>query len=275
MKIYLVTTIGPDIKYLDRFFGYYQRLGVDQFIVTNHQPYPDFSYDILQGISKVCNRYNVKGNGSWHGHFSEDKKIEIENKAKNEVCDDQDWVIYADSDEFHYFDPPLRDQINYCSEHFLDSIEGRLLDRVYSSGDLPLFKEEYSLEEIFSLGGFITHYLLGAWDKKVMAAKASRDIGGGHHVLLRENGEKVNGYRTETYFPEVDSCFSKNFVHHFKWEHDLLHKLKVRTVPTCNSLKSWAQESKKFLAYIEKYKRIIVENPVYNFQQYGHHYLGI
>lgn len=265
MKIVLIATIGPDYKFLDKFFKYYRDLGVDEIYITHHQPYPKLCYETVCTISDICKRYNVTGNGCWHGHFSENKKIEIENSLKDKYCDDKDWVIYADSDEFHYFDPPLRTQINYCNEHFMEAIEGRMLDRVCTTGDLMVYHEGDSIEEIFVLGGYITRYLLGAWDKKIMVAKAARDIGGGHHVLFRKDGEKVNGYRTETYYPETDSFFLQNQIHHFKWEIDLLHKLKYRVVPTCESLKAWAAESKRFLAYYEKYGRIIVENPVYGF----------
>lgn len=270
MRIVLITTIGKDIKFLEPFLWYYSTLGVNQIYLIHHQRNPiKIGNPLVDEINKIADKYNAKNVCGWSGEFSEDKKIEIETQVKEQHCSEFDWVMYADLDEFHYFSRSLKEQIQYCEKNCIEAIEGRLLDRVHESGTLQPYDNRKPIEGQFQYGGYITRHLLGAWDKKIMVARAYRKIAGGHHIFFRPGNQEVRGYRTEHYYSELDSFCSENRIHHFKWEHDLLEKMGNRTQPAEESLAAWGKESREFLRYYRRYGRINLENSVYNFKRVG------
>jgi hypothetical protein len=270
MRVVLITTIGRDIKYLEPFLQYYTKLGVHKIYLINHQRFQiNIGNPLVEEINKIAHKYSAENVCGWSGEFSEEKKIEIETQVKEQYCSNYDWVMYADLDEFHYFSPSLKKQIKHCEKNGIEAIEGRLFDRVHRSGRLYPYVNYVSLEEQFQYGGYLSRHLLGAWDKKIMVARAYRKIAGGHHIFFRPGNQEVRGYRTEHYYSELDRFCSENRIHHFKWEHNLLEKMENRTKPAEESLAAWGKESREFLRYYRRYGRINMENPVYNFKRVG------
>lgn len=270
MRIVLITTIGRDTKYLEPFLNYYRSLGLHRIYLIQHLKY-DFYVNspITEEVNKVAKKYDSQVVTCWSGRFCEDKKIHMENIVKEQYCSNYDWVMYADLDEFHYFSPSLKKQVKYCEKNGIEAIEGRLLDRVHRSGRLYPYVNYASLEEQFQYGGYLSRHLLGAWDKKIMVARAYRKIAGGHHIFFRPGNQQVKGYCTEHYFSELEDFCSENRIHHFKWEHDLLEKMIGRAELTEKSLAAWGKESREFLRYYRRYGKINIENPVYNFTNVG------
>ena len=127
-KIYLIVTVGPDYRLLPKFIEYYKRLGVDEFLVILNTS--------DQGPHNILSIYKISTVSSWVSEFSEHTKQQCERQIIEKHCSINDWVLYADLDEFQYYPKGLREHLDICNRYKLDFLEGRLLDRVSRDGSL-------------------------------------------------------------------------------------------------------------------------------------------
>jgi len=257
-KIWLVTVVGLDFKLLPKFLQYYKNLGIKNFLVITH--YSNEKSNLREIAKYILNSSNLPRlvHKEWIGPFSEKLKVDNERKIINENCTFDDWIIYADIDEFQEYPEGLRNTIKKCDNKKKTFLEGRMIDRIASNGYLLEYTPSIPLEQQYPLGGQITYNLLKAWDKKIVAAKAARKVGGGHHVFLRNT--PLNGWYTYPYKRGISWRSRKIKVHHFKWDAKVIERMKAeRTLPH-KSLKSWRGEINRFLAYYDKFGYINVKN---------------
>lgn len=176
MRLILVTTLFKDsADKLDRFLRYYQRFQFDDVIVVENDE-----------------------------DFTEESKCKKEREGIIEHLDgllDDTWVCYADLDEFQEYPISLYRSIQQAEDLGFDFLEGRLIDRLSMDG--RLVPEREPLELTFPVGAFVTRVLMNGWDKKIMAAKASVALGGGHHVRKNKGGLRFNNYDVQPYVPEL------------------------------------------------------------------------
>jgi len=192
--------------------------------------------------------------------FSEHTKQQCERQIIEKHCSINDWVLYADLDEFQYYPKGLREHLDICNRYKLDFLEGRLLDRVSRDGSLISINFSNSIEEQFPLGGFITNPLLKAWDKKIVIARSKKIVGGGHHIFLSDTDRQTLPYTKRI------NKYSKNIlIHHFKWDSLLLTRFNKYMTFSDPSLKFWKKEISRFLQYFSVFSGINVEDKKFKF----------
>lgn len=267
-KLFLVVTVGPDVRLLDRFVRHYKKEGIDEFLIIvhtgNNQKYMDGRYravyDILQphGIEPVV---------SWSGNFTETEKQQKERLVVETKCRLQDWVVYADLDEFHHHETlPVAELVKIANDEGLDFISGRLLDRVAPDGSLARIDDDSELAELFPCSGFLTRKLLKAWDWKIVAAKATCNVGGGHHILLQKKRNPINRELKPFPYKFTIDRNSDIQIHHFKWDSEFFARIRNILSSRDKSLEAWRKETWRFLKHYKKHGRIDVSDPRFQFR---------
>lgn len=246
-KIFLVITVGPDYQLLLKFIRYYKSLGIKNFLVILNTS-DQLPIDIL-------NRENIIPEKIWINSFSEALKQYYERNVIVKNCDKNDWIVYADLDEFQCYPMGLIEHIKFCENNRIEFLEGRLVDRISISGELIEIDQKKSLEEQFPLRGFITNNLLKAWDKKIVLARANLIVGGGHHIFLDSTT-----YKTLPYDRELNEISQGIKIHHFKWDKKVLERIKSYLELPDESLKYWKKEITKFMNYISKHNKIDIND---------------
>lgn len=240
--IYLVVTIGRYCHLLRRFIRYYRRIGINNFlvIVNGSESY----------FFKVLKEFDIKPVCIWKEEFSEELKVKYERAIIDRYCSDNDWIVYADHDEFQYH-TDIQDTIRKCEDKGKEYIYGRLIDRISETGELIKIDEKISLEKQFPLCSYITSKILKAWDRKIALAKKFLVVGGGHHVFLDKNNKSPLKYIKSTQFIEI---------HHFKWDYTFLERIKEYSMYTHDSLKYWREEMERFIKYYKINNRIDIKD---------------
>lgn len=246
-NLFLVVTVGPDYRLLHKFLRYYKNLGIKNFLVIlNTQD---------SAPIKVLHEYGIISVRSWTEPFSEQLKQYHERKILIEHCSVNDWVIYADLDEFQVYPRGLSSHISECEKYGIDFLEGKLIDRISSTGKLLKLDVEIPLEDQFPLEGLITSKLLKAWDKKIVLAKGNLIVGGGHHIFLDGTTNKTLPYKSK-----LNKYSAGIQIHHFKWDRDVLSRMNRYLQLQDKSLLFWREEISRFLNHYSRYNRIDISD---------------
>lgn len=245
---HLTVTVGPDYRLLAKFLRYYHAvLGVKNFLIILNTP------DIK--VRRLLKDFGVHAVYTWLNPFSEKLKQYHERAIINKYCSPDDWILYADLDEFQEYPHGLEYHINYCQENNIDFLEGRMIDRISSTGDLIPLDEKNDIERQFPLGGYLTSNLLKAWDKKIVLAKAKLTVGGGHHLFLDRVSQQPHPYK------RVLNSYSTGInVHHFKWDSNLLTRMENYIKLPDDSLFYWRKEMVRFIKHFKKYNKINIKD---------------
>jgi hypothetical protein len=251
-NIFLTVTIGSDYTLLRKFLKYYTNLGINKFLPILNTP------DTTPQV--ILQEHGINISDIWIEPFSEQAKQYHEREVILRYCTDNDWVVYADLDEFQQYPMELKNHIRYCEENNIDFLEGKLIDRVSSTGKLREIISHRTLEEQFPLKGYITKNLLKAWDKKIVIARGKLIVGGGHHVFLDRATYKPLSYKSilneHSYGIEV---------HHFKWDDKLLNRMQSYLNLRDKSLFFWKKEIVRFMNHYYKHSRINIEDKRFKF----------
>lgn len=256
-KIYLTVTVGPDYRLLPIFLRYYKDLGIENFLVILNTP------DTLPVA--ILQEHNINPVKIWTDPFSEKLKQFHERDVVLRHCSDNDWVVYADLDEFQWYPTGIMHHIEYSEKVGVDFIEGKIIDRVSETGDLINLDNKKPLDEQFPLGGHITDKLLKAWDKKITVARGKLIVGGGHHIFLDSAT-----YKTLPYKKNLNKHFEGNEVHHFKWDRGVLIRMNQYLQLSDKSLKYWRKEIVRFLGHYTVHQRINVHDEKLKFKSVRH-----
>lgn len=254
-KIYLTVTVGPDYRLLERFINYYKRIGIENFLVILN------TSDINAEL--ILKRNDIKAVYKWIESFSETKKQTTERDIINKFCSHKDWIIYCDLDEFQYYPDGLINSIFKCNNSNINFMEGRMLDRVSKKGELLILDENKKLENQFPIGGFITGNLMNAWDKKIVAARKNKIVGGGHHIFL--NHENQENQETIHYKKEIKGLYKDIIVHHFKWDSFVISRMLKYLTLEDPSLEYWKKEIEIFINHYSKYSKINIKDKKFKF----------
>jgi hypothetical protein len=196
----------------------------------------------------------------WTEEFSEALKQRYERELIEKECAYDDWVIYTDLDEFQEYSISIPNFLQFCENEKADTVEGRLIDRVAADGSLRSYDSLQPLAEQYPLGGYITRPLLKAWDKKIVAARAYKTVGGGHHIFLDADG------RPKKYSHRIKSFLHSINIHHFKWDANVIARMKNAIYYKDDSLVYWKKEIARFLEYYSEKGRIATENRKFKFR---------
>ena len=138
-----------------------------------------------------------------------------------------DWIIVADSDEFHEYPNHVRKFFDQLDAQGYNLVNGLFLDRVTKRGRLEAISEGISLERQYPLGCRLHRAFNIGTPKKVMAFKGYFRINRGHHRLAlcwfweRRNYLQVSPWSTcppQSNFSLDPTPYPGRLnVHHFKW----------------------------------------------------------
>jgi hypothetical protein len=232
MNVHLVTMIGYSITTLEPMLEHYRSLGIDSYWIYVHMDHSSTAF--REQMLSIATRY--KGAevfpvfGDW---------MSIEQAVFNSIssCPD-DWFILADQDEFQLYPSDLAAILDACDRAGFDHINGCFVDRISADGSLSVLVPTLPIWEQFPLGAFLTKPVCAAGVRKVVAAKGSITVSGGHHYAANGNPMPI-----EDLFIEV---------HYFKWIAGVKEYLNSRSFPdgNPNSLNTivWL-EGQRFLRY--------------------------
>jgi hypothetical protein len=203
---------------IGHFLEHYTRLGVDRFFLLLHAEEGD---ERRPAILDLMGRYGVRP-AMDVTVFNTRLKLERFNAILDEHVAPDDWVLYADVDEFHVYPRDLHVFLRGCDEHGYMFVRGRLIDRIAEAGELRAVRPSPSLWDQFPYAAQVTTEVRRGWDGKVCAAKATLRLEeGGLHTLDYGCDRLTNYERTladpRGYRDPID-------VHHFRWDASLLQR---------------------------------------------------
>jgi hypothetical protein len=271
-KLYIITTVGFDCTLLPKFLEYYEKFSPKKILIIVNSSRDSKIFKKVQSIIKYYGKLCLLK--EWNNEFSEDDKIIQERSFLFDFVKEDNWVVYADLDEFQEYPLNIRTSIKNAERIGFDYLEGRMIDRINMNGNLTEYNDKLPLEIQYPIGGYITKELLKGWDKKIVCAKMKKIIGGGHHVFMNQENVIFNGHNTETYYEELSPHSFGIKIHHFKWNSHTIDKLKRELNYNHESLKAWREEHIRFLNYIKEKGKFDLSNANFKFQYYGN-VLGI
>jgi len=241
--IYLVCCVGVEYDYdiLPHFIKYYKDLGVDEFLIILNTIKK--KSEKLKLVQNILRKYDIEEKLIWSGYFNEETKINhMRNLVGNRTFHD-DWIIYADVDEFSDFVVDLRKLITYCEKKEYNCVQGKLIQHLAKDGKLPDIDDDTNLEEMFPVVSDITKtvYILFHMGK-IPLCKSYIKLSGGHHQVMS---------KVYNLFPSAID------VHHFKWRKNAIESFKDRIVAyklvddPCHIF------LKKLVDYYEEYKSFL------------------
>lgn len=246
----LITTVGEDISLLEKFLFYYkEEFGFnDWFFIINNKNFSSINIKIKSLLYPFhSNIIEMKDD------FTETKKIELENIIRQSQCNE--WIMYADLDEFIYIPGGINNRIKLTEMYGFDYIEGLMVDRISSDFTLGDFNTHKSLESQYPIGCDITKSICGGWNKKIVLAKSNVKIGGGHHVI--QNDVEWNNSNCQPYKEELTPWSYGIELHHFKWRSGLIGKMQkqMNNIRT-ECLHAWWEEMNKFVNHYKRFGKI-------------------
>ena len=243
----LIAPIYLEAAILPHFLHHYSELGIREFhFAVNTKLNPKIVREVEEmsagypvHIDIVCEFDNESGAMA--------KKL---NAIRKRCAEPEQWISVVDLDEFYELPSlrskllsPLSEFLELCEYYGYDHVRGRLIDRVANDGCFPELRSSPSLDQQYPLKRRLTRKLVGGDDRKVVLQKARFKIRGGHHSI--RDGQS----RADIELP----------VNHFKWKLGVVERLR-RAVVLEKLGKPWADESRKFLTYINQHGRIDVND---------------
>eukprot|EP00238_Polyblepharides_amylifera_P013458 CAMPEP_0196586580 /NCGR_PEP_ID=MMETSP1081-20130531/54846_1 /TAXON_ID=36882 /ORGANISM="Pyramimonas amylifera, Strain CCMP720" /LENGTH=381 /DNA_ID=CAMNT_0041908509 /DNA_START=88 /DNA_END=1234 /DNA_ORIENTATION=+ len=187
-KIWLYTSVAADYDgalLLPHFLDHYLALGVrlPQFlVVVNHNPLKLESK--VDEVVAVLVKYGVKYR-MWLDQYSSEKLMKIRYEMLNQAGWN-DWIIHADSDEFHdYGMPSVVNFLAKCDEEGVNEVKGTYVDRVSTSGNLTSIESTPDIFKQYPMKCQVIKTVAGGRDTKAMAYKGFWRTDRGNHQVLR------------------------------------------------------------------------------------------
>ena len=83
----------------------------------------------INDVTSMLNQYGIHDVTVWRGEFSSEEKFEYRKKDIKQIGEN-DWIVVADSDEFHSYPESLPDFLAKLDNAGLVAVKGVLWDRV-------------------------------------------------------------------------------------------------------------------------------------------------
>lgn len=235
----IITPICDRIELLPFYLQYYQRQGVERFVVAlyNGRKSPlhgviccignQIKVDLHIRPSVICPLPELSG----------PKETPGINLIRQEFIRPDEWFAIADLDEFIR---PLRcsNLVDLASKAIASdytAVHGPMVDRIAATGQFPAIDPDNTLDEQFPFQCDLTE-ACGAMSSKIFLSRGDLEVTNGHHWLnngnvsiLRDGGE----------------------VHHFKWTSGIIGRLQNRLKHFREQRLPWAEESARLLKVIE------------------------
>ncbi|GAA2668416.1 MULTISPECIES: glycosyltransferase family 2 protein [Actinosynnema] len=212
MDLPLVGVIGPvEPDLLESFVEHYRALGVTRFLLgfhfTDDTP-ADRAQAVLRRHRRLLGEPALVHRGVW-----DTGSTTVRDRLR--ALAGPGWTLLADSDEFQAWPAPPREVLAGPQARATGTVGGLMLDRVAADGALPPWPATGGHDRLYPLGGFLTHLLLHADPRKIVAARGDVRVAVGNH--------RAPGHRPTNHPPVA--------VHHFKWRAGVLDYLRRRVDP--------------------------------------------
>ena len=234
--IYLLANIGGESaqSLLPHFINHYKKLGIEKFLIVVHGGIKPPG--TVPQIKKMLSRFNIDVCKTWYGEYSDGvKDTELKNKVLRENCNQKDWIINADLDEFQVYPKYLPDLLKECDKNGYDHLIGRLIDRITANGSFPPISKSIPIWQQFPIACHLTEEVIGGYTRKVIAMRGYMTMKTGHH-------KAKHGFRP---YPKIFE------VHHFKWDNTIITRTRER-------LKTFEKtEQKEFIDNCERFLRCL------------------
>lgn len=149
-----------------------------------------------------------------------------------------DWIVWADSDEFHYYPGGLERILQTGADY----VTGRLYDRFAPGGYLADTRPSIPLDWQFPLGAEFTSMVMRGDERKVAVAKPGVTLVPGQHVVVGDSWRRSDQLVT---------------VHHFKWDASVRNRLSERLLPAWRRKHDWWVRSQTAVDQIRQDNRTI------------------
>lgn len=192
-KVWLYTSVAADYdgaRWLPHFIKHYTDLGIAKenfLLVLNHNPNATNLADgatPLEDCIAVLDKAGIKYH-LWLDQYSSEKLYKIRLTLLNKA-DKNDWIVHADSDEFH--DYGVRSVIKYlekAEKEGLNEVKGVYVDRVSATGELNKVEASPSIFQQFPNKCQVIKTFTTGRDVKAMAYKGFWRTDRGNHQVLR------------------------------------------------------------------------------------------
>jgi|GEM_PF-1406812 len=154
-------------------------------------------------------------------------------------CHEDDWILYADFDEYVEPPYPLAELIRRLDRGYFNVMHGRLIDRVATNGRLVAVAESPSPWEQYPDVAPLTEELVVGCPDKIPFMKKEIVPSMGHHFVL--NTEMARAPRKQI------------AVHHFKWDATIIPRLELtlKRFQTDPRRYYWLDEVERVLAKLD------------------------
>lgn len=253
--IHLFSTFGAKRQNLiPQFITHYRQLGVEKFHITLHTDNELSKEEKEEILTKGADFLKTQDIFTYH-HL--DCKFDAPTVRKHHDkiqanIPEQDWIIWADLDEFQEYWMDLNALIIDLEAENKNVVYGEFLDRLSADGQLVAFDPKRSIFNQYPLGSKITEEILGGCSRKTTLARADVHLCPGNHVPLPNQ--------------QINSAFYSSIVHHFKWDDSVKHRLEARRKKEWKENFYWWKETDNFFTYIDenrkiKFEGLTIENP--------------
>lgn len=240
--LHLICTVEHGrIDWLPQFVAHYQALSVEQFHLTLHFE-PDVPRDQMAARTRLAEEtlaaFGIDLYAVLVWPYDSPTLRDHHDQVQSQIASPDDWIVWADLDEFQVYPEPLPDLIARAEQEGYDYFRAEMIDRVGADGGLPAFDPGQPIWEQYPRRSHLTRDVAGAWDRKTTCARAEVIIKGGNHAPVDEEGT--------TAWPEFFE------IHHFKWDASVIPRLQRRLEPDWKERCYWWTESAALLDHIER-----------------------
>lgn len=184
---------------LPHWLAHYQSLGIDPdhiiLLINTNSAKTQPNSNGFQTVLSHVHHFNITHHYVWDGQYSSEahlkRKLEILGQVVTSYNDD--WIILADSDEFHNYGPNITvyDFLFAVERQGASYVRGYLVDRVARDGSLPAITSTPAIYQQFPLACAVVGTLYGGKTKKIAAFKAYlRSNQGNHKIVAAEDAEQ-------------------------------------------------------------------------------------
>jgi hypothetical protein len=247
MKVYVCARFTHyDFCFIEHFIKYYTELGVYKFLINFNYKMKNDSSDFNTFLNTVKNNYsdniiyNVGPNYETQNEVSNIDMLKC--LVINNTNIEEDFIIPADSDEFHEFPDNLENILTMMNVEKLAYLNGSTKERVSETGDVILLENE---KDIFLQFPKYNNNLFCQPKISLIRAKYFKYTGVGHHYIntnsIQNENDKISLSKYK-YFAGATN--------HFRW--NLQGKERIKTWITI-----WSDNKYYGWKDIEKYKKIL------------------
>jgi hypothetical protein len=242
--VYVSVRFSPFDGFLvHHFFSYYLKMGVDGFLVNFNTKFLSMESQLNEVMKKVLDAYGSRvlfNTGPNGDNTTESANIhQLDHLLEEHVNVACDYIVPADSDEFHDYGMPLRDVLKHLDGEGADYVLGSTREHVTADGHIrPLVEGEDIFTQFPKAIGF------GVMPKvSIVRATWGQMLGVGHHAVGPSRATGASAVRSGLV----------SVTHHFKWntqgkEHVLewLELMKDVNYPGWKGVKGYEEELAMF-----------------------------